>query len=261
MQPYLRATGWVASDYFQALARAECDLAICYWPVGRCDLDIDTSACTYRVIGHERLIPMTGLKADGTPCAQLPGTRQQPVPWLAYPKRGLLGSAVKAHLARLPQSTCLTAQSENLYAAGIKELVLLGYGMSWLPERNVAAELANGTLVRLETAAGMCRWSCGFIVTKANNTPNSIAYGASLPRPDLERMSYMSATLYQQQREHIASLQRAYQQCLANHQLDSLAIYSGHARNHFADDHATSFQSYGHFIHWSVWQTFSIAGW
>ena len=60
----------------------------------------------------------------------------------------------------------------------------------------------------------------------------------------------MSATLYQQQREHIASLQRAYQQCLANHQLDSLAIYSGHARNHFADDHATSFQSYGHFIHW-----------
>jgi DNA-binding transcriptional LysR family regulator len=90
MQPYLRATGWVASDYFQALARAECDLAICYWPVGRCDLDIDTSACTYRVIGHERLIPMTGLKADGTPCAQLPGTRQQPVPWLAYPKRGAI---------------------------------------------------------------------------------------------------------------------------------------------------------------------------
>ncbi|WP_404377463.1 Xaa-Pro dipeptidase [Vreelandella aquamarina] len=60
----------------------------------------------------------------------------------------------------------------------------------------------------------------------------------------------MSATLYQHQREHIASLQRAYHECMAAHQLDSLAIYSGHARNHFADDHATSFQSYGHFIHW-----------
>jgi LysR family transcriptional regulator, hypochlorite-specific transcription factor HypT len=46
------------------------------------------------------------------------------------------------------------AQSENLYAAGIKELVLLGYGMSWLPERNVAPELAQGTLVR----AGDSRW-------------------------------------------------------------------------------------------------------
>jgi len=52
----------------------------------------------------------------------------------------------------------------------------------------------------------------------------------------------MSATLYQQQREHIASLQRAYQQCLATHQLDSLAIYSGHARYHFADDHTTTFR-------------------
>ena len=154
VQPYLRATGWVANDYFQALARAECDLAICYWPIGRCDLDIDTSACTYRVIGHERLIPVTGLTAAGVPCALLPGSRHQPAPWLAYPKRGLLGSAVKAHLARLPESTYLTAQSENLYAAGIKELVLLGYGMSWLPERNVAAELAQGTLVR----AGDSRW-------------------------------------------------------------------------------------------------------
>ncbi|WP_311065588.1 Xaa-Pro dipeptidase [Halomonas sp. DWK9] len=60
----------------------------------------------------------------------------------------------------------------------------------------------------------------------------------------------MLATFYQQQREHIASVSRAYQQCMADHQLDSLAIYSGHADNHFADDHATSFQSYGHFIHW-----------
>ncbi|WP_447556081.1 LysR family transcriptional regulator [Vreelandella sp. EE22] len=154
VQPYLRATGWAASAYFQALARAECDLAICYWPIGRCDLDIDTSACIHRVIGQERLIPVTALNQRGEPCSPLPGTSAQPVRWLAYPKRGLLGSAVKAHLARLSQSSYLTAQSENLYAANIKELVLLGYGMGWLPERNVATELANGTLVR----AGDARW-------------------------------------------------------------------------------------------------------
>ncbi|MCB8890269.1 LysR family transcriptional regulator [Vreelandella malpeensis] len=154
IQPYLRATGWVASDYFQALSRAECDLAICYWPVGRCDLDIDTRACVHRVIGFERLIPVTAPTDQGEPTTQLPGTYQQPVRWLAYPKRGLLGSAVKAHLARLSQSSYLSPQSENLYAAGIKELVLLGYGMSWLPERNVASELASGALVR----AGDRRW-------------------------------------------------------------------------------------------------------
>lgn len=147
VQPYLRATGWAANDYFQALARAECDLAICYWPTGRFDLDIDTSACIYRVIGTERLIPVTAAN-QSLPEALLPGTPSKPVRWLAYPKRGLLGAAIKAHLARLPQSSYLSAQSENLFAANIKELVLLGYGMGWLPERNVAAELESGVLVR-----------------------------------------------------------------------------------------------------------------
>ncbi|MFG6667458.1 LysR family transcriptional regulator [Halomonas sp. HNIBRBA4712] len=152
--PYLRATGWVASDYFQALNRAECDLAICYWPTGRFDLDLDTSACIYRVIGTERLIPVTAASQLERPDSLLPGTPSTPVRLLAYPRRGLLGAAVQSHLARLSQSSYLTAQSENLFAANLKELVLLGYGMAWLPERNVTAELESGALVR----AGDRRW-------------------------------------------------------------------------------------------------------
>ncbi|HAA44140.1 MAG: proline dipeptidase [Halomonas sp. 54_146] len=60
----------------------------------------------------------------------------------------------------------------------------------------------------------------------------------------------MTTTLFNLQREHIAHLQRAYSEILADNGLDSLAIYSGHASVHFADDHAPPFQAYGHFIHW-----------
>jgi Xaa-Pro dipeptidase len=60
----------------------------------------------------------------------------------------------------------------------------------------------------------------------------------------------MSSTLFNLQRDHLAHLQRAYADILADHQLDSLAIYSGHASVHFADDHAPPFQTYGHFMHW-----------
>lgn len=60
----------------------------------------------------------------------------------------------------------------------------------------------------------------------------------------------MSNTLFTLQLEHIAHLQRAYASILADHQLDSLAIYSGHASVHFADDHTPPFQTYGHFMHW-----------
>ncbi|WP_386078128.1 Xaa-Pro dipeptidase [Vreelandella sp. F11] len=60
----------------------------------------------------------------------------------------------------------------------------------------------------------------------------------------------MSTTLFNLQNEHIAHLQRAYSGILTDHGFDSLAIYSGHASEHFADDHAPPFQAYGHFMHW-----------
>ena len=60
----------------------------------------------------------------------------------------------------------------------------------------------------------------------------------------------MSTTLFNLQREHIAHLQHAYSDILTDHGLDSLAIYSGHASDHFADDHTPPFQAYGHFMHW-----------
>lgn len=60
----------------------------------------------------------------------------------------------------------------------------------------------------------------------------------------------MSTTLFNLQQDHIAHLQRAYTDLLAHHGFDSLAIYSGHAGVHFADDQAPTFQTYGHFMHW-----------
>ncbi|MDQ7733591.1 Xaa-Pro dipeptidase [Halomonas sp. SpR1] len=60
----------------------------------------------------------------------------------------------------------------------------------------------------------------------------------------------MSTTLFNLQHDHIAHLQRAYSDILTDHGFDSLAIYSGHASEHFADDHTPPFQAYGHFMHW-----------
>ncbi len=60
----------------------------------------------------------------------------------------------------------------------------------------------------------------------------------------------MSTTLFNLQQAHIAHLQRAYTAILTDQGFDSLAIYSGHASVHFADDHMPPFQTYGHFMHW-----------
>lgn len=60
----------------------------------------------------------------------------------------------------------------------------------------------------------------------------------------------MSTALFNLQRDHLANLQRAYSDILAKHELDSVAIYSGHASPHFGDDQSPTFQTYGHFMHW-----------
>lgn len=60
----------------------------------------------------------------------------------------------------------------------------------------------------------------------------------------------MSTALFKLQRDHLTHLQRTYTELLTRYEFDSLAIYSGHASTHFADDQAANFQAYGHFMHW-----------
>lgn len=154
LQPYLRATNWLVSDYFQALERGECDLALCYWPIGHDQPDIDARTFGHRVVGMERLIPVSAPDGSGMPRFALPGDRLRLTPWIAYHPRSLMSAVIRSHLARLPQATHLNVIDENLHTSAIKELVTLGYGLGWLPERVVRQALDEGQLVR----AGDAQW-------------------------------------------------------------------------------------------------------
>ncbi|WP_043526002.1 LysR family transcriptional regulator [Litchfieldella xinjiangensis] len=156
--PYLRATSWLLADYFQALERGECDISLCYWPLERCEVDLDTSGFRYRVIGEERLIPCSIANDSGQPRFVLPGTRRTPLPLLAYHPRGLFSAALAANLARQPEASHFNVVNESIQSANIKELIRLGYGIGWLPQRMARESLADGTLAR----AGDARWDVPF---------------------------------------------------------------------------------------------------
>ncbi|WP_043525999.1 Xaa-Pro dipeptidase [Litchfieldella xinjiangensis] len=49
---------------------------------------------------------------------------------------------------------------------------------------------------------------------------------------------------------HLSALDDAYADKLGRYGYDGVVIYSGHAHLHFGDDHAGSFASFGHFLHW-----------
>ncbi|MCG6657113.1 LysR family transcriptional regulator [Halomonas campisalis] len=154
LQPYLRATGWLVGDYFQALSHGECDLALCYWPRLVEPPSIDRQGCEQRWVSEECLVPVTVPNADGTPRFCLETSHRDALPLIAYHHRGLLHAAIGAHLAGLNRVPKFHVLSEGIQSSNIRELVGLGYGLGWLPLRVVAPALRAGELV----AAGDARW-------------------------------------------------------------------------------------------------------
>ncbi|SDJ77263.1 LysR family transcriptional regulator [Billgrantia gudaonensis] len=150
--PYLRATGWLVDDYFRALAREECDLVLCYWTPMPCGIEPDTEGFEARHLDRERLIPVSLPEADGRPRFSLDGASRLPL--IAYHPRGLIDAAIRAHLARLGEAPEFSILNESIQSGNIRELVALGYGLGWLPERSVRDALAAGSLV----PAGGTRW-------------------------------------------------------------------------------------------------------
>lgn len=152
LQPYLRATGWLVDDYFRALARRECDLVLCYWPLEPCGAEPDIQAFASCSLAMERLVPVTVPDARGQPLHDLEtGTR---LPLIAYHPRGLIDAAIRHRLGQLDQFPTFSVLSENIQSGNIRELVIQGYGVGWLPERTVRDALADGSLV----PAGGERW-------------------------------------------------------------------------------------------------------
>jgi len=182
LTPYLRATGWLASDFFEALARDECDLVLCYWPQGADPFMPETEGLVHHCLGHERMIPTSLPEADGRPRFALKAGARFTLPLIAYHPRGLIDLALRSHLEEVPGTPGFRVLHESIQSGNIRELVSLGYGLGWLPERSIRDELAAGRLVR----AGDARWEVPLeirLYRRRDPGPAALeALWASLPR-------------------------------------------------------------------------------
>ncbi|MGQ7248381.1 LysR family transcriptional regulator [Halomonas sp. V046] len=158
LTPYLRATAWLVGDYFQGLASGEVDLALCYWPTTGSPLELANEETDYLVVGRERFIPVSLPDSAGFPRFSLELGRGAKLPLIGYHPRGMIDAAIRAQLDRLGDSPTLTVLNESVQSGNIRELVSLGYGLGWLPERTLGGALASGALAN----AGGPRWTVEF---------------------------------------------------------------------------------------------------
>ncbi|MBU2954736.1 LysR family transcriptional regulator [Marinobacter sp. F3R08] len=149
LQLNLNATSWVGEQFLEALDSGECDLVLCYWHTdlpwrGRLAAD----SYEWLVLARESLVPVSVVDDDGHPRFALPGGPDQPVPLIAYHRRGFLQSAIEGHLVRRKLTANLLPLNENTQSASIKALVKQGFGMGWLPRRMTEKSEQFGSLVR-----------------------------------------------------------------------------------------------------------------
>lgn len=71
-------------ECIRALIRGDCDFLLTYAHPSILML-LDSDQYPYRVIGVDRMIPVSALSDDGGILHQLPGSAQSPIPYLAYP--------------------------------------------------------------------------------------------------------------------------------------------------------------------------------
>ena len=158
-----------------------CDLAIVYHHP-QLPVLLDPNRFPYLVLRVESMRPYCAPDAQGDPLFKLPGRKAQALPFVGYAPGAFLGNVVEMILLASPQPHHLHRVFETHMSEALKEMLLAGHGLGWLPESCVHRELAEGRLV----LAGGPDWG----------TPLEVRLYRSMEhtRPLLDRLwAYLSA--------------------------------------------------------------------
>lgn len=142
-----RLIGLNVHDAVLRLMEGSCDLLITYQHSSQ-PIQLDAARYEMLSLGQEVLAPYVRPGEDGAPLYRLPGTAEQPWPYLAYAPGAYLGRVVDWVLqqgveALHPERVYETDMSESL-----KAMAIAGHGVAFLPASSVQQALRDGQLVR-----------------------------------------------------------------------------------------------------------------
>nr|WP_210338353.1 LysR substrate-binding domain-containing protein [Ensifer sp. ENS03] len=140
----LRPDSGSMEENLNSLVDGECDFLLTYAHTQVPHL-LDPQAFEHRVLGHERIIPVSAANEAGEPLHRLEGGTK-PFPHLSYEKSSFFGQLLDDLIGReLPPAQRV---HEGSMSVGLKAMAESGWGIAWVPESLMTDELANGSLVR-----------------------------------------------------------------------------------------------------------------
>jgi DNA-binding transcriptional LysR family regulator len=141
----LLAESKTMEDYMLLLTEGICDFLLSFAHPSN-PVTADGEVFAYKVIGSERILPVSLADEDGAALHRL-SADQSSIRFLGYSPHSFLGRCLAARadqLARYPLETVY----ENSMAEGLRAMMLAGYGLAWLPESCIDDELPSGRVVR-----------------------------------------------------------------------------------------------------------------
>jgi LysR family transcriptional regulator, hypochlorite-specific transcription factor HypT len=134
------------SDCVQSLLKGDCHFMISHSHPS-IEMNLPPVHFISRLVGRDRLIPVSLPDSAGSPIDRLPGTRDEPVHYLAYAETSAIGRAIETMIAHTGTQMYLDRVFVSHLAAVLKSMSREGRGMAWLPESNIQEDLAAGALV------------------------------------------------------------------------------------------------------------------
>jgi DNA-binding transcriptional LysR family regulator len=152
------------------LSCGEADLLLCFEMVG--GLATAHPAEIERLhIGQETLLPVA-TPGHGAHLLRKPD-EDLLVKLINYPEESFLGRAVRRDcLPGLIKNHTTETVCESAFTAGIKEMVLAGRGIAWLPQSLVQQELVDGKLISLQDA--LASSSLGIAIYRNAQSPHAL---------------------------------------------------------------------------------------
>ncbi|WP_028534048.1 LysR family transcriptional regulator [Paludibacterium yongneupense] len=143
-------------DVLLAFVEGGCDLLMCYHHPKQ-PVELAGERYAGLRLGEEWLRPYAQSDERGEPMLRFPGAQGAELPFLGYAADAYFRLMTELILEAAPEPPHLDLRYETDMAEGLKNMVLEGHGVAFLPDSTAAREVAAGRLA----AAGDARWSVG----------------------------------------------------------------------------------------------------
>lgn len=161
-------------DAVMTIVEGGCDLLLCYHHP-RQPVQLDSSRYDMIVLGNEALRAYSRCDKSGNPDFRLPGSVDQPLPFLSYTSNAYLGRMVEMMLADSKKPLFLEKRYETDMAEGLKMMALEGHGVAFLPESAVTREVKLKHLARADN--GQPEWEVNMEIRLYRERPSATRPG------------------------------------------------------------------------------------